>query len=115
MRQEKCDVLVSDIGLPDRTRLDLMPFIANPEAYRAHFTQAFGLWLDDDWRKRGWNETDPSKNFFTPEKFKTATRMALKASDRYVWIYTEQPRWWTVAGKPEKLPAVYEDALRNAR
>jgi hypothetical protein len=35
----------------------------------------------------------------------------LEVSDEYVWIYTEQPRWWT----SERLPAAYIDALRSAR
>lgn len=30
---------------------------------------------------------------------------------RYVWIYTEQPRWWT----NERLPPAYIDALRAAK
>lgn len=93
---------------------DVLPFVGNPDAYRAHFQQGFGLWLDEDWRKKGWNDADPAKNYFTPEKFESATREALRTSDRYVWIYTEQPRWWTTAGKPEKLPAAYDAALRNA-
>ena len=38
-------------------------------------------------------------------------RAALDVSDEYVWIYTEQPRWWT----NERLPNEYVRALANAR
>jgi hypothetical protein len=54
---------------------------------------------------------DFSKNHFTPAEFEAAVRSALEVSDEYVWIYTEQPRWWT----SERLPAAYIDALRSAR
>jgi hypothetical protein len=52
-----------------------------------------------------------TKNHFTPEAFTASVRLALKTSDQYVWIYTEQPRWWT----REKLPQAYIDALKAAR
>ena len=71
----------------------------------------FGVWLDNDWRRKGWNLTDFSKNHFSPGEFENAVRSALRVSDQYVWIYTEQPRWWT----KDKLPQAYVDALRNAR
>ena len=38
-------------------------------------------------------------------------RTALRASEGYVWVYTEQPRWWT----KEKLPPAYVEALTKAR
>jgi hypothetical protein len=31
-------------------------------------------------------------------------RAALATADEYVWIYTEQPRWWTPVGTSTNLP-----------
>ncbi|WZO99900.1 hypothetical protein EP7_001518 [Isosphaeraceae bacterium EP7] len=76
---------------------------------------AFGLWLDFDWRERGWDANDPSRNYFTPESFASSLRAALDASDRYVWIYSETPRWWDEAGRPKALPPAYADAIRKVR
>ncbi len=94
---------------------DLLPIVRDPARYRQVFSFGFGVWLDHDWRKQGWNTDDPSKNYFTPEGFRDSVRAALKRSDRYVWVYTETPRWWSPSGPPVKLPAVYDTALREAR
>ena len=83
---------------------------AVPEKY-GRVEAGFGLWMDHDWRQKGWNTSDFSKNHFTPAEFEQAVRAALERSDCYVWIYTEQPRWWTV----ERLPQAYVDALARAR
>ena len=82
-----------------------------PDRYRKHVRAGFGIWMDCDWRRVGWNTDDFRKNYFTPEEFEEAVRYALKASDQYVWIYTEQPRWWT----RERLPEAYINALAKAR
>jgi hypothetical protein len=82
-----------------------------PEKYRQHVRAAFGLWLDYDWRKRGWNTTDFSQNYFTPAAFREPLRAALTTSDEYVWIYTERPKWWT----GEQLPAAYVEAVSASR
>jgi hypothetical protein len=93
----------------------VLPYVANPDRYRARFRLGFGLWLDENWRKLGWDASDPSKNYFTPAKFQAAATLALHASDEYVWIYTEKPRWWTPpSGKSQDLPTAYESALRDA-
>jgi len=84
---------------------------AEPEKYRKHVRAGFGLWLDYDWQHKGWATDDLSKNYFSPPQFSESVRAALAASDKYVWIYSEQPRWWT----GEKLPLQYVEALRTAR
>lgn len=81
------------------------------EAYRRHVRAGFGVWMDNDWNKYGWNATDFSKNYFKPEGFCESVRFALQTTDEYVWIYTEKPRWWT----GEKLPTAYVHALESAR
>jgi hypothetical protein len=84
---------------------------AAPEKYRKHVRAAFGIWMDDHWRKKGWNTTDVAKNYFPPNEFESAVRSALKVSDEYVWVYTEKPRWWT----NQDLPQAYIDAVKRAR
>jgi ubiquinone/menaquinone biosynthesis C-methylase UbiE len=83
----------------------------DPERYRRFVRAGFGIWMDYDWRKAGWDVDDHSKNHFTPEQFTDSVRSALQTSDAYVWVYTEQPRWWT----NERLPAAYVEALKKAR
>ena len=82
-----------------------------PDKYRSQVKAGFGIWMDNDWNKHGWNATDFSKNYFKPEGFGESVRLALTRTDEYVWIYTEKPRWWT----NEQLPAAYVKALEAAR
>jgi hypothetical protein len=83
---------------------------AVPEKY-TRVQAGFGLWMDCNWRAAGWHESDFSKNHFSPADFERAVRAALEVSDEYVWIYTEQPRWWP----RQKLPQQYVNALNAAR
>lgn len=96
-------------------REDVLAMVADRERYRERFTISFGLWLDYDWRKLGWNVDDPGKNLHTPEKFEGILRTALETADEYVWVYSETPRWWSDDGKPLKLPPAYDAAIRKAR
>ena len=92
----------------------ILPWVGDREKYARHLSMGLGLWLDYDWRHKGWDEKDPSKNYFTPPQFEASTREALQTADEYVWIYTEKPRWWDPqAGKPAGLPREYFDALRR--
>jgi hypothetical protein len=81
------------------------------EPFRKHVQAGFGVWMDNDWNKHGWNAVDFTRNYFKPEGFCESVRIALRATDKYVWIYTEKPRWWT----NEQLPAAYVKALEAAR
>jgi hypothetical protein len=94
---------------------DLLPIVRDPEKYRSVFSLGFGVWLDLDWRKYGWDIADFTKNYFTPSTFETSVAEALRAADKYVWIYSETPRWWSLEGRSVKLPADYDSALRRAR
>jgi hypothetical protein len=103
-----------DIGLK-RIRTGAVPFAADAEKYKKHISAGFGIWMDEDWRKYGWDTRDFSKNYFTPEVFEKSVRLALERADEYVWIYTEKPKWWTPpAGQPSDLPPAYEEALQRA-
>ena len=99
-----------------RTMTDgLLPVVHDPQRYRRFFSFGFGIWMDHDWRKTGWEVNDVSKNFYSPDALEASARKALEVSDEYVWIYSETPRWWSAEGKPVKLPAAYDAALRRAR
>jgi hypothetical protein len=94
----------------------VIKMVGDPAKFRRHSSLGFGLWMDYDWRNRAWDEKDFSRNHFSPEQFETSVRKALSVADDYVWIYTETPKWWTAnSGKPEKLPAAYDQAVRRAR
>lgn len=80
-----------------------------PIQYEEHGRAGFGLWMDNKWRKYGWNTEDFSSNYFTPEAFQKSVRYTLETTEKYVWIYTEQPRWWP----REKLPQPYLDSVKT--
>jgi hypothetical protein len=88
--------------------------VANADKYAKHYAFGYGIWMDLDWRKYGWDTKDFTKNFFTPQAFEKTVGMALKESDEYVWIYTEKPFWWSDKG-PKELPKEYVDALERAK
>ena len=93
----------------------VLPWMADKDRYLRHASLGFGLWMDNDWRKKGWDEKDFSENHFTPSEFEASLKKALETSDEYVWIYTEKPRWWTAPdGKPASIPIEYDRAVRNA-
>lgn len=81
-----------------------------PDRYRSRVRAGFGLWLDHGGARK-WSTDDPSRNFFTPDGFGQALREALRASDGYVWIYSQRPRFFP----PHDLPKAYLDAIRAAR
>jgi len=95
----------------DTIKLKVPEWSADPAKYRRHVQAGFGIWMDYDWRKQGWDVADFSRNHFTPAQFEASVRAALGVSDEYVWIYTEQPRWWT----DERLPREYVEALRKGK
>jgi hypothetical protein len=86
---------------------------AVPQKYRQHISAGFGIWLDMDFRRYGWHTTveDFDANYFTPEEFAYSVNAGLLNADKYVWIYTEKPLWWTHT----RVPVAYRRALREAR
>ena len=92
-------------------RKDMAKYCAVPDKYRKHLQVGFGVWLDMNWRRYGWDRDNLENNYFTPEEFEYSVFAGLDVTDRYVWIYTEVPRWWP----RHKLPAAYRRALRKAR
>jgi hypothetical protein len=94
---------------------ELVPITAEAARYRNFFSLAFGIWLDRDWRTRGWDPGDTSKNYFSPEDFGAAVGSAFDAADEYVWIYSESPRWWGSNDPKTAIPTPYIEALRHGR
>ena len=88
---------------------------AQPERYSRLFSVGFGIWLDYNSDHIGWHADRPESNYFTPPGFATSVQAAFDHADRYVWIYTQQPRWWTPEGGRQKLPAAYDSVLRAVR
>jgi hypothetical protein len=82
-----------------------------PELYRARIEVGFGIWADADSDKLGWHQTEPGKNFFSPDEFRLSVSYALQRSDEYVWIYSQKINWWT----GRSLPPAYVEALRAAK
>ncbi len=94
-------------------RKGALPLVANPDKYAHFLSSGFGLWLDRDWQKLGWNTKDVSKNYFPPEVFENSLRSALRHSDEYVWIYTQKVRWWNLQNLPPAYLKAIEDAKRE--
>ena len=65
--------------------------VEDPEKYGKVFSLGFGIWLDHDWRKVGWNTIDLHRNHFSPDEFGQGLSGAPRTTDRYVWIYSEHP------------------------
>jgi hypothetical protein len=95
---------------------DVLSLVADPDKYAKHFRFSFGIWMDKDSSTKGWSTTDFSKNGHTPEALERILTTALQTADEYVWLYTEQPKWWTPRdGNSDNLPAVYDAAVRRAK
>lgn len=92
----------------------VLPLVKDAQKYHQFFSYGFGVWLDCNWRKQGWDPQDVEKNFYSPGAFENTVHAALARADEYVWIYSEQPRWWSAQGGPVKLPDAYEKSLRRA-
>jgi hypothetical protein len=87
---------------------------ADPAKLKKHLALGYGLWLDFGWRDKGWDPVDAEKNYFTPQSLEQSVRLALESSDEYVWLYHENPQWWSPTGKRNALPPAYDQALRRA-
>lgn len=66
----------------------------SPELRAKNYRHAMGLWPDFMAQKRGWNEEDLDKNYFSPDRLKHALHNAMAASDEYVWTWTWRAHWW---------------------
>ncbi len=87
------------------------PFSFFPERYRRRIRVGFGLWLDYNSVRQPWDISDFRKNYFSPDEFQRSLQTALELSDEYVWIYSQQPRFFP----PSNLPEAYLKAIKEAR
>jgi hypothetical protein len=85
-------------------------FYSDPKAFDKHVRAGFGIWADWCW-KDSWSYTDFTKNYFSPDEFRQSLAYALQESDGYVWIYSEDLRWWNKLNAPQ----AYIDALALAK
>ncbi len=83
-----------------RIRQEAIKLSAFPERYREKVKVGFGLWLDN---KR-------QANYFQPQEFRQALGDALDITDRYVWLYSQGPRFFPVSA----LEPTYIDAISGA-
>ncbi|MGO9914991.1 MAG: hypothetical protein ACLQIB_09800 [Isosphaeraceae bacterium] len=88
---------------------------ADRERYHRVVSAGFGLWLDYDWRNKGWHTDQLERNYFSPERLEASLRAAVEQSNEYVWIYTEKPRWWSEQGVAVDLPGAYVETVRRVR
>ncbi|HUK39905.1 MAG TPA: hypothetical protein VLX11_02640, partial [Candidatus Acidoferrales bacterium] len=72
-----------------------------PQRYRQQVKAGFGVWLD----YKG------QPNYLSPGEFQQAVSDALALSDKYVWLYTEGPRFFP----PHGIEPSYLEALTSAR
>lgn len=82
-----------------------------PTEYAEHVRVGFGVWVDYDRVRVGWHPDDFNKNYYTPAEFRNSLSYALETSDRYVWVWSEGPRWW----EPNGIPNPYKEALKLAK
>jgi hypothetical protein len=83
------------------------------DIYEQKMRVGFGLWIDYDWRNKGWDPKNPEKNHFKPDELREALLQALDVSDRYVWLYSEKVNWWTGANVSEPYIKAVIDARRG--
>jgi len=89
--------------------------VSDDSTYARRYSAGFGLWMDYQSDERGWDQTNQDRNWHTPKSFERSLRLAFDASDEYVWLYSQKPRWWTEGGGTKDLPAAYDQAVRRAR
>lgn len=44
---------------------DVLKIVANPQKYKSVFSFGFGVWMDNNWRRSGWNTENFENNFVT--------------------------------------------------
>ncbi len=78
---------------------------ADGSAYDRAMRIGFGLWMDNDSKKRPWNTHDFANNYFQPDTWQDAIHYGLCASDEYVWVYCERFNWWDGKNLPPEYVA----------
>ena len=86
---------------------------AEPDLYRRMVHIGSSLRLDFAPRGKPWSPLTPERNYFSPAKFGESLKQALRTSERYVWIYSEEPpRFFPQANLPNEYLSAMEQARR---
>ena len=80
----------------------------DPERYGKIVQAGFGLWLDHNYCNEPSLEPQNCPPGFTPDEFAQAVSLALRYSDRYVWIYSQGVNWYTGEGIPEAWKETFD-------
>lgn len=75
-------------------------YARNPIRYGEFVQAGFGLWLDHNACGEPGLRPENCAPGFTPQSFQQAVDLALRHSDRYVWIYSQGVNWYTGQGIP---------------
>ena len=62
-----------------RSDSDAATLAADRAAYERVVSAGFGLWLDYDWPKNGWDTADVEKNYFSPPRLEASLKAAIEA------------------------------------
>ena len=114
-----------------RLRVECRRLSSVPGRYDQDLRISFGIWMDNEsgsacapYREEGkscpWADPDlyptEARHRVDQHIFKEAVASALDLTDRYVWIYSEEPKWWTSARPDgENLPGEFVEAIVQAR
>lgn len=77
-------------------------YTRNPQRYGETMQAGFGLWLDHNYCNEPGLEPQGCPSGHNPETFERTVDLALRYSDRYVWIYSQGVNWYTGEGIPEQ-------------
>lgn len=114
-----------------RLRVECRRLSLVPDHYDRELRIGFGIWMDNEsaqpcasYRKEGkpcpWADPNlypvEARHRMDPQTFQAAVASALALTDSYVWIYSEEPKWWTAA-RPDgvNIPAEFVEAIERAR
>lgn len=75
-------------------------FARDPRRYAQKMQAGFGLWLDHNCGSGQGLQPGGCSAGFTPASFSSSVDMALRYSDRYVWVYSQSVNWFTGEGMP---------------
>jgi len=114
-----------------RLRVECRRLSLSPQQYDQDLQIGFGIWMDNEsgqrcaaFRAEGkpcpWADPtlypEEARHQVDPRLFGEAVASALDLTDQYVWIYSEEPKWWTAAQPDgENLPAEFVQAIEWAR
>ncbi len=102
-----------------------------PKQYDQELEIGFGIWMDyesgescapyhKERKPCPWADpnlySEQDRHLVDPQIFERAVASALDLSDRYVWLYSHEPKWWTSASPDgENLPVEFVQAVERAK